>query len=91
MIQRITESELVRDVRGVLAKIERGGEIIIEREDHRPVAVITAPRRSGRPIIEVLDEARRRKSSTTLDSEFGRDMEEIIAAHSQPWNPPSWE
>lgn len=91
MIQRITESELERDVRSVLAKIARGGEIIVERDDHHPVAVISAPRRSGRPITEVLEEARRRKSSTTLDSEFGRDMEEIIAAHSQPWNPPSWE
>jgi hypothetical protein len=53
MIQRITESELVRDVRAVLAKVERGGEIIVERDDHHPVAVISAPRRSGRPITEV--------------------------------------
>jgi hypothetical protein len=36
MTLRITEAELVRDV---LDKIERGNEVIIEREDHRPLAV----------------------------------------------------
>ena len=91
MVERISESELVRDVRAVLARAETGREIIIERDDHRPIAVISAPRRSGRPIVEVLAEARSRKSSGILDCEFGKDMEEIIAGHSQPWNPPSWE
>lgn len=91
MVERISESELVRDVRAVLARAETGHEIIIERDDHRPIAVISAPRRSGRAIVEVLAEARSRKSSGILDGEFGKDMEEIIAGHSQPWNPPSWE
>ena len=31
---RITEAELARDVRTVLEKVEHGGEVIIEREDH---------------------------------------------------------
>lgn len=35
---RITEAELARDVRTVLNKVEQGSEVIIEREDHRPVA-----------------------------------------------------
>jgi hypothetical protein len=39
MTLRITEAELVRDVRAVLDIIERGNEVIIEREDHRPLAV----------------------------------------------------
>ena len=91
MTVRITEAELVRDVRAVLAKVEQGSEVIIEREDHRPVAVIRAPHRSGRPITEILEEAKQRKSTVKLDEDFGRDLEEIIASHQQPWHPPSWD
>jgi hypothetical protein len=32
---RITEAELARDVRAVLAKVEHGSEVIIEQEDQR--------------------------------------------------------
>jgi hypothetical protein len=39
---RIPEAELARDVRTVLEKVEHGSEVIIEREDHRPLAVISA-------------------------------------------------
>jgi hypothetical protein len=62
MTLRITEAELARDVRAVLAQVEQGSEVIIEQEDHRPV---------------------------TLDENFGRDLEQIIASHQQPWRPPS--
>jgi antitoxin (DNA-binding transcriptional repressor) of toxin-antitoxin stability system len=88
---RITEAELARDVRAVLAKVEHGSEVIIEQEDHRPVAVISSPHRSGRPIAEILSEARRRNSNVTLDEDFGKDLEEIIASQQQQWNPPSWD
>lgn len=91
MTVRITEAELARDVRAALAQVEQGSEVIIEREDHRPVAVIRAPDRSGRPITEILEEAKRRNSTVTLDENFGRDLEEIIASHQQPWHPPSWD
>ena len=47
---QITEAELVRDVRAVLEKVRQGSEVIIEQEDHRPVAVISTPQRSGRPL-----------------------------------------
>src|SRR5712691_8828456 len=36
---RITEAELARDVHAVLEKVQQGSEVIIEREDHRPVAL----------------------------------------------------
>ncbi len=91
MMQRITEPELARDVLAVLANVKQGNEVVVEGEDHRPVAVISAPRRSGRPITDILHEARTRKSSITLDDHYGKDMEEIIAAHRTPWNPPSWD
>lgn len=88
---RITEAELARDVRAVLEKVQQGQEVIIEREDHQPVAVIRSPHRSGRPITDILCEARRRNSTVTLDEQFGKDLEDIIASHQQPWTPPSWD
>ncbi len=89
---RITEAELARDVHTVLEKVQQGSEIIVEREDHRPVAVIRAPHHGGRPITEILQEARQRSSTVTLDEDFGNDLEEIIARHQrEPWNPPSWD
>ena len=91
MTVRITEAELARDVRAVLEKVEQGADVIIEQEDHRPVAVISSPRRLGRPITEILSEARQRNSTVTLDEDFCKDLEEIIASHQRPWHPPSWD
>ena len=87
---RITEAELARDVRAVLAKVQTGVEVIVE-QDHRTVAVIRSPRRNGRPISEIVRQARERNSTVTLDPDFGKDLEAVIASHRQPWNPPSWE
>ena len=87
---RITEAELARDVHAVLAKVQTGVEVIVE-QDHRTVAVIRSPRRSGRPISEILRQARERNSTVTLDPDFGQDLEAVIASHRQPWNPPPWE
>ena len=87
---RITESELAGDLHGVLAKVREGLEVVIE-QDHRPVAVLRPPHRSGRLVSEILREARQRNSTVTLDEDFGADMEAIIASQQQPWNPPSWE
>jgi antitoxin (DNA-binding transcriptional repressor) of toxin-antitoxin stability system len=86
---RITEAELARDLHAVLAKVQHGVEVIIE-QDHRPVAVLRPPHRSGRPVSEILREAQRRNSTVTLDEDFGSDMEAIITGQQQPWTPPSW-
>jgi antitoxin (DNA-binding transcriptional repressor) of toxin-antitoxin stability system len=87
----ISEAELARDLHAVLEKVQEGVEVIVE-QDHRPVAVIKTPHRSGRPITEILREARQRHSTITLDEDFGTDLEEIIARHQgEPWNPPSWD
>jgi antitoxin (DNA-binding transcriptional repressor) of toxin-antitoxin stability system len=87
---RITEAELARDIHAVLAKVQAGVEVIVE-QDRRPVAIIRTPYRSGRPISEILRQARERNSTVTLDPDFGKDLEAVIASHEQPWNPPSWE
>lgn len=65
--------------------------MITEHEDHRSVAVIRSLSRSGRPITEILSEARQRNSTATLDDDFGKDLEDIIASHQQPWQAPSWD
>ncbi len=87
---RITEAELVRDIHAVLAKVQEGVEVIVE-QDHRAVAVIRTPHRSGRSISDIVREAKERNSTVTLDPDFGKDLEAVIASHQQPWNPPSWE
>jgi len=91
MTVRITEAELARDLHAVLEKVQQGSEVIVEQEDHRPVAVIRSPHRSGRPITEVLHDAKQRNCNVTLDEDFGKDLEEIIEAHQRPWIPPSWD
>ena len=87
---RISEAELARDIHAILAKVQRGAEVVVE-QDHRPVAVLRPLDRSGRLVSDILREARRRNSTVTLDEDFGADMEAIIAGQQQPWNPPSWE
>jgi antitoxin (DNA-binding transcriptional repressor) of toxin-antitoxin stability system len=86
----MTEAEVTSNFAAVLEKIQQGAEVIVQH-DHRPVAVIRPPNRSGRLISEILREARRRNSTVTLDEDFGTDLEAIIASQQQPWNPPSWE
>ncbi len=88
---RITEAELARDVRAVLEQIERGSEVIIEREDHRPLAVIKQLQPAGRMIAEVIADLKARGSEAMMDDDFALDIEEGIKAHRQPWNPSAWE
>jgi antitoxin (DNA-binding transcriptional repressor) of toxin-antitoxin stability system len=87
---RITETELARDVHGILEKVQQGVEVIIEK-NHRPVAVIKASKPAGRLISEVLADLQARGSTAVIDDDFARDIEEGIRAHREPWNPPSWE
>lgn len=86
----MSEAEVARDLHAVLAKVQQGIEVVIE-QNHRPVAVLRAEHRSGRPITAILVEAKQRNSTVTLDEDFGKDLEEIVASHQQPWTPPAWE
>jgi antitoxin (DNA-binding transcriptional repressor) of toxin-antitoxin stability system len=86
----MSEAEVARDLHAALVKVQQGVEIVIE-QDNRPVAVLRAQSRSGRPLTEILREAKQRNSSVTLDADFGRDLEQIVASHQQPWTPPAWD
>jgi hypothetical protein len=87
---RITDTELTRDPRGILAQVQAGTEVIVEA-NHRPVAIIRPPRRSGRRLSDILADAARRPSTITLDAAFADDLQAVIARHREPWTPPSWE
>jgi antitoxin (DNA-binding transcriptional repressor) of toxin-antitoxin stability system len=78
----ISDADLARDPYAVLAKVEEGVEVIVER-NHRPVATIRMPKR--------IASARSSGSQVILDDGFGKDVEEGIRERSQPWNPPSWD
>ena len=87
---RMTEAELAGDIPGMLDKVRKGAEIVVE-QDHRPVAVIRSPLPKGRLLSECIALAEARSSTATLDEGFMKDVEEGIARRSQPWNPPAWE
>ena len=84
---RITEAELARDVRAVLEKIERGNEVVIEREDHRPVAVMKQPQPVGRKISECISLAKAYEEklgyAPVPDEDFAKDVQAGIEAHQE--------
>lgn len=86
----MTEAELARDLHAVLEKVSHGAEIIVER-DTQPVAVLKAPAFRGRPIEECIASTRAHGSHTTLDDEFGKDLEDIISGRRAPLSPPAWD
>lgn len=71
-------------------QVQQGIEIVIE-QDHRPVAFIRPSQHSGRTITEILREARLRGSKVTLDEDFSKDLQGVIALHQKLWDPPSWD
>ena len=87
---RITESELARDVHGVLEKVQQGVEVIVE-QNHRPVAVIRASQPAGRKISEVIAALEAGGANAVLDEDFARDVKESIQTYREPWNPLSVE
>jgi antitoxin (DNA-binding transcriptional repressor) of toxin-antitoxin stability system len=94
MTVRITETELVRDIHAVLAKVRTGVEVIVE-QDHRPVAVIKTPQGPGRKISECIALAKAYEEklgyAPVPDPGFAKDVQAAIEAHREPLNPPSWD
>lgn len=88
MTIRVTEAELARDVRAALENVARDNEVIIEREDHRPVAVMKQPQPVGRKIGECIALARPYEEklgyAPVPDEDFARDVREGINVHREP-------
>jgi hypothetical protein len=82
----ISEADAARDFAAELARARAGAEVIFENGSH-PVAVMHTPRRSIEECIALLPE----DSQATIDENFTRDVEEAVAAHREPLNPPAWD
>lgn len=87
-VLHVTESDLVRDVRSVLRRVETGAEIVIERDAH-PIAVLRSaapPRRKLSECIALLSD----DSSATIDPDWASDVEAAVASHREALEPPVW-
>ena len=91
---RITEAELARDIHAVLAKVQKGVEVIVEQDD-RPVAVIRTPLVPGRSISQCIALAKAYEEALGYapvpDPDFAGDVQAAIDAHREPLNPPAWD
>lgn len=84
----ISVDEAARDFASLLARVRAGAEVVIE-DGPLTVAVLhtpTPPRRSIEECIALLPA----DSAATIDENFARDVEEAVAAHREPLNPPEW-
>ena len=90
---RISEADLVKDVRAFLDRVQAGSEIVIER-DQQPIAVLRPIESVHRTISECIDLAIAHEegigSAPTLDLDFIEDMNEIVSSR-KPWKAPSWD
>ena len=85
----MTKAKLARDLHAVLEKVRQGAEVIIE-DGYRRVAVIKPVQGPGRSIDECIAIARAHNSGATLDEDFAKDLEEIIASR-KPLDTPAWD
>jgi antitoxin (DNA-binding transcriptional repressor) of toxin-antitoxin stability system len=85
---RVSEAEAVRDFADLLARVRAGAEVVIE-SDSRPVAVVRRPVPAGRTLEEAAA-LLPADSEAVMDDDFARDVEEAIAFHREPLNPPEW-
>jgi antitoxin (DNA-binding transcriptional repressor) of toxin-antitoxin stability system len=86
----MSEAEVARDLHAVLARVQKGVEVVIE-QDHRPIAVLRSPVVKGRLLSECVALAEARGTTAIPDEGFLKDLDEGIAERSQPWNPPAWD
>jgi antitoxin (DNA-binding transcriptional repressor) of toxin-antitoxin stability system len=87
---RVSEAEAANDFRSLLARVRAGAEVVIER-DAEAVAVIRPAAPDVRLLSESLRLAKERGSNTTLDGEFGHDLDAAVSSHGEPLTPPAWD
>jgi antitoxin (DNA-binding transcriptional repressor) of toxin-antitoxin stability system len=85
----MSEAELAKDLHGVLEKVQRGAEVVVER-NHAPLVVLSPAVPPRRKVSEVL--ALMPKDSTaTMDADFAHDIEAAIESHREPLQPLEWD
>jgi antitoxin (DNA-binding transcriptional repressor) of toxin-antitoxin stability system len=89
----ISEAEAARDFASLLAQVRAGAEVVIESREGAVAVVRPAEigRGPGRRLSESIASAEARGSTASLDDEFARDLEAVIASHREPLNPPEWD
>jgi antitoxin (DNA-binding transcriptional repressor) of toxin-antitoxin stability system len=87
---RVSEAEAANDFPSLLARVRAGAEVVIER-NAEAVAVLRPVPSKVRLLSESLGLAKDRDSNTTLDGEFGRDLEAAVSSHREPLTPPAWD
>jgi antitoxin (DNA-binding transcriptional repressor) of toxin-antitoxin stability system len=87
---RVSEAEAANDFPSLLARVRAGAEVVIER-NAEAVAVLRPAAPNLRLLSESLRLSRERGSNTTLDGEFGRDLEAVVTSHHEPLTPPAWD
>ena len=88
-VVHITEADLARDVHTVLDRVQSGEEVIVER-DAQPVAVLRAPEPRRRKLSEIAA-ALAEDSTTVVDPDFSKDLQEVINGHREPLNSSVWD
>jgi antitoxin (DNA-binding transcriptional repressor) of toxin-antitoxin stability system len=86
----VSEAEAASDFPSLLARVRAGAEVVIER-NAEAVAVLRPAAPNLRLLSDSLRLAKDRGSTTTLDGEFGRDLEAVVSSHREPLNPPAWD
>jgi antitoxin (DNA-binding transcriptional repressor) of toxin-antitoxin stability system len=88
-IVHLSQAEAIRDIATILERVERGAEVIVEK-DQRPAVVMRPAPRPGRLLSECIALAESRGSTTTLDEGFSKDLEEIISRR-EPLDVSQWD
>jgi antitoxin (DNA-binding transcriptional repressor) of toxin-antitoxin stability system len=86
----VSEAEATNDFPSLLAQVRAGAEVVIER-NVEAVAVLRPAAPNVRLLSESLRLAKERGANTTLDDEFGRDLETVVSSHREPLTPPAWD
>jgi len=88
-VLHISEAELARDLSAVLDKVRQGTEVVIE-QGYQRVAIISPVKGPGRPIDECIAIARAHGSGATLDEDYAKDLEEVLAER-KPLDTSAWD
>jgi hypothetical protein len=87
----IPEAEAAKNFEAVMAHVDRGSEVVIERGAH-PIAIVRPPaRHPGRLLSESIALAQELGLSATIDEEFARNVAAVIDLQSEPLDPPAWD
>ena len=85
----VSELEAIKELPRLLAQVERGDDVIIERGDE-PVALLTKAKAVKRSFEETVQRLRE-SARVNVDNEFAADVQAAIEEHRQPHTYPAWE